>query len=73
MDPNDRANEPEWFANGEIVTVGYATTAFNERPDDYYWICKDCFHDFDPFFHWEVIERERREENDGDTMARAGT
>ncbi|MDQ2787503.1 MAG: hypothetical protein M3Y58_21145 [Chloroflexota bacterium] len=64
MDPSEPTSKPEWFISGEIATEGYATTAFDERPDDYYWICDDCFHDFDPFFHWEVIEGERREEHE---------
>jgi hypothetical protein len=59
MDPTDPANEPEWFANGEIATVGYGTVAFGERSDDYYWICEACFQEFDPFFHWTVIEGEK--------------
>lgn len=45
----------------EVATVGYATVAFDNRKDDYYWICEDCFRDFDRFFHWEVIEGDEAE------------
>ena len=58
MDPSDPANKPEWFASGEIAAVGYGTIAFDDRPDDYYWVCESCFEDFDPFFHWKVLEGE---------------
>jgi len=33
----------------EVLHVGYAT------PDDYYWICEQCFQAFREKFHWTVI------------------
>jgi predicted Fe-S protein YdhL (DUF1289 family) len=38
--------------------VGYGTVAFDDRRDDD-WICEGCFRDFDPFFHWDVIEGDK--------------
>ena len=67
MDASDPANKPEWFASGELAAVGHATVAFDNRADDYYWVCEKCFHDFDPFFHWTVIEGERGENRGGET------
>jgi len=64
MDASDSANKAEWFASGELAAVGYATVAFDNRADDYHWVCEKCFHDFDPFFHWTVIEGERGEEHE---------
>ncbi len=32
-----------------ILREGYTTD------DDYYWICKKCFEDFDQTYHWKVV------------------
>jgi hypothetical protein len=36
--------------NPEDLNSGYAT------PDDYHWICEDCFRDFREKFEWKVID-----------------
>ena len=36
-------------ANGpNILHEGYAT------PDDYYWICSNCFNDFKQLYNWQM-------------------
>ena len=42
-----------WEKFGEdedAVQKGYST------PDEYYWICEQCFHDFKEMFCWEIEE-----------------
>ncbi len=33
----------------DVLHEGYAT------PDDYHWICEQCFRDFQGQYHWQVI------------------
>ncbi|HEY2711223.1 MAG TPA: hypothetical protein VGI60_01815 [Chthoniobacterales bacterium] len=34
----------------DVLHEGYAT------PDDYHWVCDQCFHDFRERFHWQVVD-----------------
>lgn len=34
----------------DVLNEGYASD------DNYYWICKNCFDDFQDLFHWKISE-----------------
>jgi hypothetical protein len=42
-------------APADCLHEGYATVAFGERSDDYYWICASCFNDFKEQFRWKLV------------------
>ena len=33
----------------DTLHEGYST------PDEYHWVCEQCFHDFQEQFHWRVV------------------
>ena len=35
---------------------GFATLARGQFPDDYHWICEDCFGDIEQTFRWRVVD-----------------
>ena len=55
-------NYAEWMrekldaGSPDHVGAGYTNLRHKDTPSGRYWICEGCFSDFQPEFHWPVVE-----------------